>query len=128
MPQSCTSRRAKVWRLLERLLRRVCRFGILFIASGDQNHVFGGAGNDSLTGQGGSSDVLNGGDGIDTAGLKVGSSNIGDGTYANLSLGFATSGPSYTNNAVLYTNHIILIDIENLAAYFSQQQGLWIRY
>ena len=62
--------------------------------------LLGGAGDDRLSGQGGSSDVLNGGSGIDTAALKVASG----GTYANLLLGYATSG----------ANHITLIDIENL--------------
>ena len=69
--------------------------------------LIGGDGDDWLTGVSGTNDILNGGAGIDTAALKVGTSELGDGSYANLLLGYATTGPAHTN-------HVKLISIENL--------------
>lgn len=69
--------------------------------------LLGGAGDDRLTGVSGTDDILNGGTGNDTAAIKVGTSGDGDGSYANLLLGYATTGPAHTN-------HITLISIENL--------------
>src|SRR5215471_8321047 len=71
---------------------------------GGTDTLLGGDGNDRLTGVALANDYADGGNGIDTMALKV---PTADGSYGNLLLGYATSGP-------LHTNHVTLINIENL--------------